>query len=557
MRLISDDMANQIKESSDIIDIIGEYVDLKRAGSSYKGLCPFHNEKTPSFTVDKKKQLFHCFGCGAGGDVVSFIMQKEGLSYPESLEFLANRAGINLVYQNNPQENKYKNHLYDINKDIMMFFYKNLLTNKSPQDYLLKRGLRSNIVNTFMLGFAKDSWDDLLNYARSKGYKEEDLLSLGLISKSKNGNYYDKYRNRVIYPIIDIYGRVIGFGGRAIDDAMPKYLNSPESDIFKKRYNLYALNIFKKQNKRDLILVEGYMDVIALNNWGIDIAVASLGTAFTIEQAKLAKRYADNIYVCYDSDGAGIKATRRAIDIFNQADISVNIIELESGLDPDDFVRKYGKESFLDRMDKALDQYNYRYNQILDSYSKASDNEKFDKLNLFIEFLASIKQDLTREIFINNVSKLFDIEKSTLKEAISKYNIKQNRGSFFNNRPIEKKVIVKEEKLDFNQYELEILRLIFLQPDDYKKESEYFDKFLKNQKLIDFKEFLINKEASKFDKQDKDFNFILSYVMNDKNPILVNELKDKISLYERLQKIKKLRETGPTISKGRDNDQRW
>ncbi len=557
MRLISDDMANQIKESSDIIDIIGEYVDLKRAGSSYKGLCPFHNEKTPSFTVDKKKQLFHCFGCGAGGDVVSFIMQKEGLSYPESLEFLANRAGINLVYQNNPQENKYKNHLYDINKDIMMFFYKNLLTNKAPQDYLLKRGLRSNIVNTFMLGFAKDSWDDLLNYARSKGYKEEDLLSLGLISKSKNGNYYDKYRNRVIYPIIDIYGRVIGFGGRAIDDAMPKYLNSPESDIFKKRYNLYALNIFKKQNKRDLILVEGYMDVIALNNWGIDIAVASLGTAFTIEQAKLAKRYADNIYVCYDSDGAGIKATRRAIDIFNQADISVNIIELESGLDPDDFVRKYGKEAFLDRMDKALDQYNYRYNQILDSYSKASDNEKFDKLNLFIEFLASIKQDLTREIFINNVSKLFDIEKSTLKEAISKYNIKQNRGSFFNNRPIEKKVIVREEKLDFNQYELEILRLIFLQPDDYKKESEYFDKFLKNQKLIDFKEFLINKEASKFDKQDEDFNFILSYVMNDKNPILVNELKDKISLYERLQKIKKLRETGPTISKGRDNDQRW
>lgn len=557
MRLISDDMANQIKESSDIIDIIGEYVDLKRAGSSYKGLCPFHNEKTPSFTVDKKKQLFHCFGCGAGGDVVSFIMQKEGLSYPESLEFLANRAGINLIYQNNPGENKYKNHLYDINKDIMMFFYKNLLTNKAPQDYLVKRGLRSNIVNTFMLGYAKDSWDDLLNYAKSKGYKEEDLLSLGLIAKSKNGNYYDKYRNRVIYPIIDIYGRVIGFGGRAIDDAMPKYLNSPESEIFKKRYNLYALNNFKKQNKRDLILVEGYMDVIALNNWGIDIAVASLGTAFTLDQAKLAKRYADNIYVCYDSDGAGIKATQRAIDIFNQADISVNIIELGEGLDPDDFVRKYGKEAFIDKMDKALDQYNYRYNQILDSYSQASDNEKFDKLNLFIEFLASIKQDLTREIFINNVSKLFDIEKSTLKEAITKYNNKQNRTNFFNNKPIDKKVIVKEEKLDFNQYELEILRLIFMQPDDYKEESEYFDKFLKNQKLIDFKDFLINKEPSKFDKNDKDFKFILAYVMNDKNPILVNELKDKISLYERLQKIKKLRETGPTISKGRNDDQRW
>ena len=315
MRLISDDMINQIKENSDIVDIIGEYVDLKKAGSSFKGLCPFHNEKTPSFTVDRKKQLFHCFGCGAGGDVVSFIMQKEGLSYPDSLKYLAQKAGINLVFNESPGMSEKRKKLYEINKDIMMYFYKNLLTNKEPQDYLLKRGLRSNIVNTFMLGFAKGSWDDLLNFARSNDIKEEDLLELGLIAKSKNGNYYDKYRNRLIFPIIDTYGRIIGFGGRAIDNTMPKYLNSPESEVFKKRFNLYGLNIFKKQNKRDLILVEGYMDVIALNNNGIDIAVASLGTAFTVDQAKLAKRYADNIYICYDSDSAGIKATKRAIEI--------------------------------------------------------------------------------------------------------------------------------------------------------------------------------------------------------------------------------------------------
>ena len=556
MRLISDDMANQIKDNSDIVDIIGEYVDLKKAGSSYKGLCPFHNEKTPSFTVDKKKQLFHCFGCGAGGDVVSFIMQKEGLSYPESLKYLGEKAGINIVYNENPVVNERRNKLFEINKEIMMYFYKNLLTNKAPQDYLLNRGLRSNIVNTFMLGYALDSWDDLLNFAKNKGIKEEDLLELGLVAKSKKGNYYDKYRNRLIFPIIDTYGRVIGFGGRSIDKAMPKYLNSPESEVFKKRFNLYALNNFKKQNRRDLILVEGYMDVIALNNNGIDIAVASLGTAFTIEQAKLAKRYADNIYLCYDSDTAGIKATKRAIEIFREAEIRVNIIELEEGLDPDDFVKKYGKDAFEKKMDEALDDYNYLYTQILKGYSEANENEKFEKLNQFISFLASIKQELTREIFINKVSSLFEIDKQTLKSAISKYNNKHHKDKYNREEFKKPNIVIEEKKRFINAHELEILRLIFNQLEDYQKEAEYFNRFLQDPKALSFRDFLINKDPSKFDKTDEDFKYILDYVMDDKNPILVSELKDKISLYERLQMRKNLREKS-IDSKGRDNEQRW
>lgn len=556
MRLISDDMANQIKDNSDIVDIIGEYVDLKKAGSSYKGLCPFHNEKTPSFTVDKKKQLFHCFGCGAGGDVVSFIMQKEGLSYPESLKYLGEKAGINIVYNENPVVNERRNKLFEINKEIMMYFYKNLLTNKAPQDYLLNRGLRSNIVNTFMLGYALDSWDDLLNFAKNKGIKEEDLLELGLVAKSKKGNYYDKYRNRLIFPIIDTYGRVIGFGGRSIDKAMPKYLNSPESEVFKKRFNLYALNNFKKQNRRDLILVEGYMDVIALNNNGIDIAVASLGTAFTIEQAKLAKRYADNIYLCYDSDTAGIKATKRAIEIFREAEIRVNIIELEEGLDPDDFVKKYGKAAFEKKMDEALDDYNYLYTQILKGYSEANENEKFEKLNQFISFLASIKQELTREIFINKVSSLFEIDKQTLKSAISKYNNKHHKDKYNREEFKKPNIVIEEKKRFINAHELEILRLIFNQLEDYQKEAEYFNRFLQDPKALSFRDFLINKDPSKFDKTDEDFKYILDYVMDDKNPILVSELKDKISLYERLQMRKNLREKS-IDSKGRDNEQRW
>ncbi|MBZ2387223.1 DNA primase [Anaerococcus murdochii] len=555
MRLISDDMINQIKENSDIVDIISEYVDLKKAGSSFKGLCPFHNEKTPSFTVDRKKQLFHCFGCGAGGDVVSFIMQKEGLSYPDSLKYLAQKAGINLVFNESPGMSEKRKRLYEINKDIMMYFYKNLLTNKAPQDYLLKRGLRSNIVNTFMLGFAKDSWDDLLNFARSNDIKEEDLLELGLIAKSKNGNFYDKYRNRLIFPIIDTYGRIIGFGGRAIDNTMPKYLNSPESEVFKKRYNLYGLNIFKKQSKRDLILVEGYMDVIALNNNGIDIAVASLGTAFTVDQAKLAKRYADNIYICYDSDSAGIKATKRAIEIFKEAEIGVNIIELGQGLDPDEYVKKYGKEAFEKKIDEALDEYNYAYEQILNGYSEANENEKLEKLNLFIGFLASIKQDLTREIFINKVSSLFDIDKQTLKGAISKYNNKHHQEKINKDNFTEPNIVIEEKKTDISAHELEILRLIFNQLEDYKVNADYFDKYLINPKALNFKDFLINKEVSKFDKADGDYRYMLDYVMDDKNPIVVSELKDKINLYERLKKRNNLRNKSIN-AKGRDNEQR-
>lgn len=556
MSLISDDMINQIKENSDIVDIIGEYVDLKKAGSSYKGLCPFHNEKTPSFTVDKKKQLFHCFGCGAGGDVVSFIMQKEGLSYPESLKYLAHKAGINIVFTENPEVNQKKVRLYEINKEIMMYFYKNLLTTKAPQDYLLKRGLRSNIVNTFMLGYAKDSWDDLLSFAKSKNINEDDLFELGLIAKSKNGKFYDKYRNRIIFPIIDTYGRIIGFGGRSIDNTMPKYLNSPESDVFKKRFNLYGLNIFKKQSKRDLILVEGYMDVIALNNNGIDLAVASLGTALTVEQAKLAKRYADNIYICYDSDSAGIKATKRAIEIFKEAEIGVSIIQLGEGLDPDEYVKKYGKEAFENKINEAVDEYNYTYEQILDGYSQASENEKLEKLNQFIGFLASINQDLTREIFINKVSNLFDIDKQTLKGAISKYNNKHHKDKIYKDNFPEPNIVVEEKKTDINAHELEILRLIFNQQEDYKENSDYFDKYLTSPKAKNFRDFLINKEVDKFNKADSDYRYMLDYVMDDNNPILVSELRDKINLYERIQKRNNLRRS-PINSKGRDDEQRW
>lgn len=542
--MISEQKIDEIRASSNIVDIIGEYVDLKRAGSSYKGLCPFHNEKTPSFTVDEKKQLFHCFGCGVGGDVVSFIMQKEGLSYPESLEYLANKAGIRMEYTDNNIANPKNKELYEINKDIMMFFYKNLLTSKQAINYLKNRGLSGRIVNRFMLGFAKNSWNDLCDYIEFRGYNKEDLENIGLIKKSSKGNYYDKYRNRIIFPIINHYGNVIGFGGRAIGEEMPKYLNSPESDIFKKRYNLYGLNIYKKQKGTDIILVEGYMDVIALNHHGVDYAVASLGTALTADQAKLIKRYAENVYICYDSDSAGINATDKAIEIFLEADIKPKIIKLEDGLDPDDFIKEYGKDAFLAKKSDALDVYNYKYNKILDLYSKASPNEKYEKLDLFVDFLASIDSDLTREIFTNNVSTLFKIDKSTLNQAVDKYNTnitkKENTKKYFNDKNISN-VIVKSNPQKFNFHELEVLRLIFNQKEDYLKNKEIFDRSLSDSKILDMKEFVLNKNIDKFNQNDEDYIYILNYIRDNTYPVYPSELIEKIEHFERIKKRDKLK----------------
>ena len=538
MAMIPEEKIEEIRLSSNIVDVIGEYVSLKRAGSSYKGLCPFHNEKTPSFTVDEKKQLFHCFGCGAGGDVVSFIMQKEGLSYPEAIKYLAQKAGIRIDYTNSAANNPKNKVLYEINKEIMMYYYKNLLTSKEAIGYLKKRGLNSKVVNTFMLGFAKNSWDDLLKFINYMGYDKDDMEEIGLIKKSAQGKYYDKYRNRIIFPIINNYGNVIGFGGRSIDSQMPKYLNSPESDIFKKRYNLYGLNIFKRQRSKDIILVEGYMDVIALNNHGIENAVASLGTALTIDQAKLIKRYSQSVYICYDSDEAGVKASQKAIDLFLSIGIKAKIIELGENLDPDDFIKKYGKDEFMNKIESAMDVYNYQYNRILDIYANANPNEKYDKLDLFVEFLANIDSDLTREIFVNNVSTLFNIDKSTLNKAIQKYNTNTRSNKI---QEKNKKVIVKSNPQKYNSLELEILRLIVNQKDDYENNREIMDKALTDEKIINVRDFLINEDKDQSQLDDEDYKYIITYIRDAGNPIVVEELLDKIKLYERRKKLKELK----------------
>lgn len=475
-------------------------------------------------------------------------MQKEGLDYPSAMKLLADKQGISLEENNNNSKQYQKNQrLYEINRDIMMFFYKNLLTSREAQNYLKKRGLKSKLVNTFMLGFAKNSWDDLLNYVKSKDYLLEDIEALGLIKRKQSGDYYDKYRNRIIFPIINHYGKVIGFGARSIDEQMPKYLNSPESEIFKKRYNLFGLNLFKKQNKRDVILVEGYMDVIGLNNYGIDIAVASLGTSLTNEQAKLISRYADNVYICYDSDNAGIKATDRAIGIFLQEEVRPKIISLGNGLDPDEFTKLNGKDEFIKKMDNAEDVYNYKYNKILDIYSKSKANEKIDKLSLFVEFLASIDSELTREIFINNVSTLFKIDKETLKSSIEQYNQvhrqKMGQTIIHREKPNQNKVIVEDYKKNISINELEILRLFCNQRGEYEDNKDFFDEVLEDKRVLQLKNYLEKNELNDniYSTFPKDYQFIIDYIKNDLNEIVIEELMDRIEYENKLKKLKEIR----------------
>lgn len=331
---ISDELIQQIKDQNDIVDVISESVRLKKAGRNYIGLCPFHNEKSPSFSVSTQKQIYKCFGCGEAGNVITFIMKNKNFNFIEALEYLANRVNIEFIQTDEDKQNKNeKDLLYKLNVDAAKFFFQNLKANKKANEYFLGRGITQNTINKFGLGYSLDSWRSLLNYLKSKGYKEKDIEVNGLIIKSEKGNYYDRFRNRVMFPVFDYRGKVIGFGGRVLEDTKPKYLNSPEGPIFSKGIHLYGLNFaIKKDNaSRTLIIVEGYMDCIALHQYGITNAVASLGTALTLQQAKLLKRYADKVIISYDADLAGQMATLRGLDILRKVGLDVRVLTVPKG----------------------------------------------------------------------------------------------------------------------------------------------------------------------------------------------------------------------------------
>lgn len=437
------DIIEEIKIRNDISEIISGYIQLKSSGSNYKGLCPFHNEKTPSFHVNTAKQIYKCFGCGEGGDVISFIMKMENLDFMDSVKFLANRSGIE-INDNIDEGTKKKlekiKRFQEIHITSARFFYANLMDKKNiGYKYLIKRGLDEKTIKNFGLGYSSDSWDALKNYLLSKNYSIEEIQECGLIGQSKkNNNYYDKFRNRVMFPIFDYKGNVIGFGGRVLDDSLPKYLNSQDSLIFNKRYNLYGLNFARKHiTNRTLLLVEGYMDLISMNQYGIKNVVATLGTALTDAQAELIKKFADNVVLSYDSDQAGITASLRAIKILEKNGLKAKVFNLGKSKDPDEYIRSNGLSKMMNGIEAADEATKFKIDTLHRNYNLDDSKESVEFLKEAVKVLNTIKSPLELDYYIKYLSSMTGIEANIIKLELN--NNSKPRGNKKTNRLINKK----------------------------------------------------------------------------------------------------------------------
>lgn len=429
-----DSFLQELKLRSDITDIASSYVNLKRHGRNMVGLCPFHGEKTPSFNIYTENGSFYCFGCGAGGDVITFIMKIENLDYVEAVKFLAQRAGMEMPENTYDDSlSKLRMRIYEANREAARFFHATLLSQRgqSGLNYLRGRALSDRTIRHFGLGFADDDWNSLCNHLKNKGFSEYEIYSANLAFKRKNGNgIYDRFVNRVMFPIIDLRGNVIAFGGRIMTDEKPKYLNTSDTPVFKKSENLFSLNNAKSSGTRTLILCEGYMDVIALNQAGFTNAVATLGTALTNEQAVLMKRYADEVIICYDADGAGQKATARAIDILRNAGLPIKILTVPSGKDPDEFIRSKGENgpaAFKLLIEKCGNDIEYRLMKLKENYNLNTTDGKVAFLNEAVKIVATIESPIERDVFASKLCAELEIDKNAFLEQISKVKRRDRR----------------------------------------------------------------------------------------------------------------------------------
>ncbi|WP_027625054.1 DNA primase [Clostridium lundense] len=492
--MISEDVIQKVKELNNIVDVVSETVRLKRAGRYYTGLCPFHHEKTPSFTVTPDKQIYKCFGCGEAGNVISFVMKTKNVSFGDAVQILADRVNIDIKYKDksgfgtNPNEK-----LYKINVEAARYFFSNLRKDRKSRSYLLARGIAEKTINNFGLGYALDSWDGLLRFLKGKGYSELDMLEAGLIIKSKKGSFYDRFRNRIIFPVFDYRGRVIGFGGRVLDDSKPKYLNSPETNIFKKGTNLYGLNFAIKNNTdRMFIIVEGYMDCISLHQNGINSAVASLGTALTSSQAKLLKRYADKVIISYDADLAGEKATLRGLHILKEEGFDVRVLTIPDGKDPDEYIRGHGKEAFISLVKSSTQLIDYR----IEKAAEGIDLNNPQNIVKYAEAAVDIIKELTpveKDIYIRKLSEktgikdqaLYDLMNNNLQKHDKNYE-NMNSDEVFGNKLYVEPIYVKAErellKLIINKKEIQDYALQFLNEETFisQKSKDIFELVLEN-----------------------------------------------------------------------------
>lgn len=474
---LNESFLQELKFKTDIEDIISGYVSLKKRGSTSVGLCPFHNEKTPSFTVYNDTQSFYCFGCGAGGDAVTFIKKIENLDYIDAVKLLAQRAGIQM-----PEDASYDNSLskkrrriLEINRETAKFYYAYLLSEqgKAGLDYYLNRGLSMHTIKRFGLGYAPDAWDSLLRHLKSKGFRPGEMVDAGVIKVGKNNRYYDIFRNRVMTPIIDVRGNVIAFGGRVLDDSKPKYINTADTLVYKKTNELFALNLAKDHCSESLILCEGYMDVIAMHQAGFKNAVAGCGTALTNEQVRLISRYTKEVILAYDADEAGQKALAKATELFKQTDVKVKIPSLTGGKDPDEIIKKYGRDKFKGMLDGASNEIEFALLKLRNANNLNTTQGKIDFLNAAVKILSDVSP-IEQDLYLSRLSNELGVEKASIKIQLEDYTKKAKRRkqrninkSIVNNSIRENNRVTYENNASIKQIKAEerIIGLLLMYPD--------------------------------------------------------------------------------------------
>lgn len=424
----------ELKMRNDITDVISSYVTLKKRGRNMVGLCPFHGEKTPSFNIYTETDSFYCFGCGASGDVISFIMKIDNLDYVEAVKYLAQRAGMDMPEDGYDDSlSRLRKRVYEANREAARFYYNTLVSEKgrAGYDYFRSRMLADSTIRHFGLGFADDNWTSLCEHLRSKGFKDNELVAANLAVRRRSGKgIYDRFTNRVMFPIIDLRGNVIAFGGRIMTDQKPKYLNTSDTPVFKKSENLFSLNNAKNSGSRTLILCEGYMDVIAVNQAGFQNAVATLGTALTNEQALLMKRYADEVIICYDADEAGQKATARAIPLLRNAGLNIRVLNIPNGKDPDEFIKSHGADgpaAFRDIIEKSGNDVEYRLQKLKKQYNTETSEGRVGYLNAASQLISTISGDIERDVYTSIVCKEFGVDKEAFKRQVNSNIRRKNR----------------------------------------------------------------------------------------------------------------------------------
>lgn len=521
----SDELIEEIKSRNDIVDIISQYVVLKRSGRNFFGLCPFHKEKSPSFSVSPDKQIFHCFGCGVGGNVFHFVSKIENLSFRETIEMLAERSGLELPTLENEEDNKLlqlKSKVYQINELTAKFYHENLYkpSAKKAQEYVKKRRLDNNTLKNFLIGYS-GTFNELYLMLKSKGFTEEEILASSLVNKTQEGKFIDRFRGRLMFPIQDVRNRVIAFGGRVLDDSKPKYINSPENIVYSKGRHLFGLNVAKKSDLKKIIIVEGYMDAISLHQRGISYAVASLGTAMTEAQGRLLRRSSQQVIIGYDADGAGQAATMRGLEILQGLGCDVRILQIEGAKDPDEFVVKYGPERFEKQVEKAISLVEYKVKVLKNSLNLEHPNDKIKFLKEIAKVLSKIDNEIEREVYVQKIASEYQISKEAVYAEISKLENTSTTSKKIleKSKPrLEVKPTIKEDNANDKKEKLIIYLLI-----NYPNES--YEKIRAKVSVEDIKnetnKAIVKKLYEEFEKGNINTNNVLDW-FEDEN--IINEI---------------------------------